>query len=1556
MGDLITFIKNIDIQYIFRFSNNSDFNSYINNIIKSIFKKLNNDDINIIFKITILIIDIISYKNNFKNTDIYYNHWKENNNKDIKSIIYLFLPFINDVEKNNGIDTIEDLNQLLISRKDKNSINENDLNMDKNTLLRTSNFLLYSNMSVGLIKNRQLNIYENNVKLIYDIIYHNIIGILETIEIMNGKYYVNWINIIPLNLENYKKSFIYEKTIILLNNFNSKITCETYILKNITLLVYPGLWLGDIYNIIRIKLYEECKQFKWLIFPYEINNNKLYLIHNLHNMIDIENILNNITKPYNDIFFNKINNIIENFKNDINTQIDIDTIKYYLLYAINNTELNDIKTKELIKFKLTSSEDDIDDEFNSNDIKSINAIRKTDIILCLEYILNSNNINKLWNYLIKIFNIFIFSMYGKYLIIKNEDDNLYKLSNLYNYKNYNINLKNIYNISKSLSHDSVNNWILLDKNYISLSRENKNKFFNKIYNHIESKDWIKINKTLEKQYINKKFDYNDTLNILLTEFKSVYITLIFEYLIYNGLLTEYVLCDHITNNKLLPSDTKMKQNKLKILLKQNFDNNINSWNESYYYLTNDKYKNLPIINKENKENKNIKQYTYFDLIADEQQWLLFYSLNYISQINFFKHYVFHQIMFITGATGQGKSTQVPKLLLYSLKLIDYKKDGKVICTAPRIDPLVNNCERIADELGVPIKNLDIENYYVQYKHKHDDHENKTTSNYIKLLTDGLLINYLINDITLFTKIDNKYVNHPIYDILFIDEAHEHNTNMDLILSLTKQTCYMNNKIRLMIVSATMNDDEIIYRNFYKQINDKLLFPIKYFSYDPILDKSITLNIQYMDRRYDISPPGETLQYSVQEFYNDNDKYYLSDKLSNEDKSIYAQNLCYEKAIEICNTDMKGNILLFSTGFFEIKNTVEKLNKNIPSNCIALPYYAQLNTRYKKIITEMNFKDIKNNKEDIYKEWGSNYIEKSNINSTYKYCIIVATNIAEASLTIKNLYYVIDNGYVKVNDYGNSRLKTTLVISQISESSKVQRKGRVGRNNNGCIYYMYGNDRSTQTINISYNITNDNVYTILLNMLCSKKIKDINIEDINNNNNLLISSLFNPNIYKRLDNQDENNIIYKSNLLEIYKDNYKTLEYSKYKQYFFTDEIDNSFKVFDTGQILENILDYNGTFYIIHPFEKNINRNILNEIIECINIPTNKLSMSLYRDFFIYLNNTYGVISIYNKFLLNIYQNVDYHKTIIKTNIFELSNKLYENLELPSIEFGISIIAASAMDCHIEIYLIITLLNLISFDIKNIKNDNISVNKFIKLYSYHKSDIIFLYNIILELNKNFKYIFNNLNNYNILLNDIEQNTDAIIKWSNNNNLNNIIILSFIKKLPDIYKKLDKYNKYIIESKKYKYNFMKHLTTFDIEEKIIRSFIYGNPLQYIIKRDIYTTHNYININKIDDYNNIITLADKNNDLLFYLYYDIIINTNIVKIKILSYVNINWLIAASPYTIEEIFKDSYIDEKDNIQVLIAYNEKKDFYLLNIKNNKNDRYNLFYSEDNEIMKTYYK
>ena len=57
-------------------------------------------------------------------------------------------------------------------------------------------------------------------------------------------------------------------------------------------------------------------------------------------------------------------------------------------------------------------------------------------------------------------------------------------------------------------------------------------------------------------------------------------------------------------------------------------------------------------------------------------------------------------MYVTGSTGTGKSTQVPKLLMYALKMIDYKDNGSIICTQPRIPPTINNAERISLELVV----------------------------------------------------------------------------------------------------------------------------------------------------------------------------------------------------------------------------------------------------------------------------------------------------------------------------------------------------------------------------------------------------------------------------------------------------------------------------------------------------------------------------------------------------------------------------------------------------------------------------------------------------------------------------------------------------------------------------------------------------------------------------------------------------------------------------------------------------------------------------------------
>ena len=124
-------------------------------------------------------------------------------------------------------------------------------------------------------------------------------------------------------------------------------------------------------------------------------------------------------------------------------------------------------------------------------------------------------------------------------------------------------------------------------------------------------------------------------------------------------------------------------------------------------------------------------------------------------------------MYVTGATGQGKSTQVPKLLLYAMKSIDYKSNGKVVCTQPRISPTVNNARRIAEELGVPIEltintstlKMKTNNYYVQFKHQKETHAiSNPNFNSLKIVTDGTLLAELQSNPTLKKNYNEKLIN------------------------------------------------------------------------------------------------------------------------------------------------------------------------------------------------------------------------------------------------------------------------------------------------------------------------------------------------------------------------------------------------------------------------------------------------------------------------------------------------------------------------------------------------------------------------------------------------------------------------------------------------------------------------------------------------------------------------------------------------------------------------------------------------------------------------------
>uniref|UniRef100_A0A6C0H7C3 Helicase ATP-binding domain-containing protein n=1 Tax=viral metagenome TaxID=1070528 RepID=A0A6C0H7C3_9ZZZZ len=1258
------------------YKTNERFENYVKNILISFFIKLNKEDINILLIMSLLLINIITNKYSIK-----IEYWYSNHN-DIISIMLLLLPFIN----NNKYSELEYLHQILYNDKNTNIIPSYIFDLNRNLIIKDK--FKFSTMLLGLLNSNEDTVLNDAefTNLIYKIMYYNFIGLLHTLYIINGKSYVNWVNIIPLDINTYNDTLLFKSTLNKITEINETINTnyKTIIINN--LLNYNGLWLGDIYNILRINYYDNFKKLSWLIEP--INNNE-YVINKLNVIFNLDKILNLDYYNYNDlntgeqILFNKIlNNLTPLY------EVNILLEKFY--ESLDSR--NDLKKKYYQKNK-----------FNTHD--------KYETSFFIKDIIKMNKIDILWNFLQKIILEFKKSAYSKFLIINN------KIVSNYYYKpinnniillNSSLNLYLIYKIIELLmSYKYNNNIILYDQNYISLNNKNQKEFLNRLFNTNYPRDtWLHI-----------PADLINDLNILLiyVSFQELVIYLVFEELIMTGVLSKFV------------------------------ENNNEYNNNAYYYITNDQFKNLS--NKNYLKSIELKQYT----------WINYYAVNWITQINFFHHYIHNRIMYITGATGIGKTTQIPKLLLYASKAIDYNQNTKLICTQPRIGPVVENATRVAEELGVPIINketgLKINNYYIQYKYKNDNHMNKSEY-YIRYITDGSIINEILNNPTLFKKNNNVLTNNLLYDIIIIDEAHEHSIIMDLLILLLRNSIYINNKIKFIITSATMDIDEPIYRRYFQCINDNLSYPIKNYYLDPFNNKYILLLSQYIDRRIHISEPNKQTRFEIQDIY-------LNENISR----IEAEKLAEKTVIDIVNKTNKGGILLFSYGENEIFNIIKSLNSKMPSNCIALPLYSNLHKKYRDIISNINITltNIRYKRQDIYYLWHNKYHNKTDtIAGLYNRFIIVATNIAEASITIPDLKYVIDLGYTKTQIYNYKLNISQMKITDISEINRIQRRGRVGRIDNGIVYYMY-KYKSKENIEVNYNIKTQNIdihILLLLAVMNSQYIFHKNI-DIN----LYLS-------YQNILNYE------KTDIVKILQENYIINNTLLNENYFNNWNINyDIFYIYEDLYNLETIKDKNGQLFLIHPLDNN-NRNILNNLIK----PLIFDNMNIIINYLIenkLIDNNYK-----SKLGHNIIKNIEENDNI---NILLLNHysKIYK--------------------CHNNIHEINIFLKTINYSLLELINTNIIWDDFKLIYNNYTSDILFIYEIIQKI----KFIINNILNETILINNINKYIDIIIQNYNTSNLQDIDtdlinILNSLKNMGELNKKnkIVIYN-YLIKNFIYKY---------------------------------------------------------------------------------------------------------------------------------------------------------
>ncbi len=235
-----------------------------------------------------------------------------------------------------------------------------------------------------------------------------------------------------------------------------------------------------------------------------------------------------------------------------------------------------------------------------------------------------------------------------------------------------------------------------------------------------------------------------------------------------------------------------------------------------------------------------------------------------------------------------------------------------------------------------------------------------------------------------------------YDTLIIDEAHERSLNIDFILGYVKQLLPRRPDLKVIITSATIDPERFA----------------RHFGDAPIIEVS--------GRTYPVEVRYRPLVGDDEELEDDE----LDDRPANRDRD-QTQGII-DAVQELC-AEGPGDILVFLSGEREIRDTADALEKLELRNTEILPLYARLS-----------------------------FAEQHRVFQSHPgRRIVLSTNVAETSLTVPGIKYVIDPGYARISRYGFRTKVQRLPIEPISQASANQRKGRCGRVSDGICIRLYG---------------------------------------------------------------------------------------------------------------------------------------------------------------------------------------------------------------------------------------------------------------------------------------------------------------------------------------------------------------------------------------------------------------------------------------------------------------------------------------------------------------------
>lgn len=319
-----------------------------------------------------------------------------------------------------------------------------------------------------------------------------------------------------------------------------------------------------------------------------------------------------------------------------------------------------------------------------------------------------------------------------------------------------------------------------------------------------------------------------------------------------------------------------------------------------------------------------------------------------------------------GETGSGKSTQLVQFLADS----GVASTGSILCTQPRKLAAMSLAQRVKEECYGCYQDASIL-YYPAFS------SCQQYGSHVIYTTDNCLLQHYLNDEKLSR-----------ISCIIVDEAHERSLNTDLLLGLLKKLLDQRHDLRLIIMSATVDANQLA----------EYFFGCRTFH---VTGRNFPVEIRYV--------PCLTEAASGM----GNVAPYVFDVM--------------RMVAEIHRSEKEGTILAFLTSQTEVEWACEKFDS---SSAVSLALHGKL-----------TFED----QARVF----HNYPRKRKI--------IFATNLAETSLTIPGIKYVVDSGMMKECRFEPSTGMNVLKVCKISQSSANQRAGRAGRTEPGRCYRLYSED-------------------------------------------------------------------------------------------------------------------------------------------------------------------------------------------------------------------------------------------------------------------------------------------------------------------------------------------------------------------------------------------------------------------------------------------------------------------------------------------------------------------